>query len=140
MWDLLLSPNGRVNRAAFWKGAFILVGLAIVVMVAAFALAKVIPGDATADGSYHVQGVAAIPHLTLIFGYLAFPTWSGICLGIKRFHDRNKPGAWVLIQFVPFVGPIWYFIEAGCLAGTPGPNAYGLSPIDGATGSVATVF
>lgn len=52
-------------------------------------------------------------------------------MAIKRYHDRDKSGAWVLIQLVPFVGPFWYVIEAGCLRGTVGPNRYGPDPLGG---------
>jgi uncharacterized membrane protein YhaH (DUF805 family) len=45
-------------------------------------------------------------------------------IGIKRFHDRDKSGWWVLIAFVPIIGWIWYLIECGFLPGTDGPNRY----------------
>lgn len=141
MWDLLFSPNGRLNRAAFWKGSAIVLGIGIGVALAAFLLSRLIPGQPTQDGTYKVEGVAAIPYLILVFGYLAFAFWVGICLGIKRFHDRGKAGAWVLIQFVPLVGPVWYFVEAGCLQGTMGANTYGVDPRGGAgLLSATTVF
>src|SRR6476619_2368481 len=32
---------------------------------------------------------------------------------IKRFHDRDKSGWWVLIGFIPIIGAIWLLIEVG---------------------------
>ncbi len=64
--------------------------------------------------------------VVLIALALVYP---GINLGIKRFHDRDKSGWWVLIILVPIIGPIWYFIEAGCLRGTVGPNRFGPDPL-----------
>jgi uncharacterized membrane protein YhaH (DUF805 family) len=89
----------------------------------------IFPGQIKEDGSYSVSGVAAIPYLLLIFGYIFALAWSGIAVGIKRYHDRNKSGFWVLIQFVPFIGAIWYFVETGFLTGTPGPNRFGPDPL-----------
>ncbi len=48
---------------------------------------------------------------------------------MKRYHDRNKSGWWVLIVFVPVIGGLWYLIECGFLRGTPGPNNYGPDPL-----------
>jgi uncharacterized membrane protein YhaH (DUF805 family) len=48
---------------------------------------------------------------------------------VKRYHDRNKSGWWILIVFVPVIGGLWYFIECGFLRGTPGPNTYGPDPL-----------
>ena len=63
----------------------------------------------------------------LLFGILV--TWISIAVGIKRFHDRNKSGVWVLIIFVPVIGSLWYLIECGFLKGTTGPNNYGPDPL-----------
>ena len=49
----------------------------------------------------------------------------------KRFHDRGKSGWMTLIILIPYVGGIWVLVECGCLAGTPGPNAYGPDPLGG---------
>ena len=44
---------------------------------------------------------------------------------IKRFHDRDKSGWWVLIGLIPLIGPLWLLIELGFLKGTDGPNRFG---------------
>ena len=48
-----------------------------------------------------------------------------IIVYIKRFHDRDKSGWWVLIGLIPIIGGIWLLIELGFLKGTPGPNRFG---------------
>ena len=63
----------------------------------------------------------------LVFGVVA--TWISIAVAVKRYHDRNKSGWWVLIVFVPIIGGLWYLIECGFLRGTPGPNNYGPDPL-----------
>lgn len=129
MKELLFSAQGRLARAAFWKGVLMLVVGMIGVSIVFSLLTKVFPSTSSHAGQFEVHGAAAIPYLILTFGSLIVFTWAGICLGIKRFHDRGKPGAWVLIQFVPLIGPIWYVVEVGFLAGTPGPNDFGPDPL-----------
>jgi uncharacterized membrane protein YhaH (DUF805 family) len=57
---------------------------------------------------------------------LAYPM---IVVTIKRFHDRNKSGWWVLIAFIPVVGALWQLIECGFLPGTAGSNRFGPDPV-----------
>jgi uncharacterized membrane protein YhaH (DUF805 family) len=47
---------------------------------------------------------------------------------MKRRHDRDKGGWWVLVGMNPIVGWIRSFIECGILPGDPGGNRYGPSP------------
>lgn len=35
-----------------------------------------------------------------------------IAVGIRRMHDINKSGWWVLINLVPFIGSIWFIVLA----------------------------
>ena len=56
--------------------------------------------------------------------------WPSLAISIKRFHDRDKSGWWVLLSLIPIIGPIWLFIELGFLPGTPGTNRFG-APLSG---------
>jgi uncharacterized membrane protein YhaH (DUF805 family) len=84
---------------------------------------------------------------------------AGIAVGIKRLHDRNKGGWWLLLFYVvpgmisaaqrvvdeeggrsgivlvlalaSVAIPIWALIELGCLRGTAGPNQYAPDPLSG---------
>jgi uncharacterized membrane protein YhaH (DUF805 family) len=53
-----------------------------------------------------------------------------IATQIKRWHDRDKSGSWIVIALVPLIGGLWALIETGFLAGTLGDNKYG-SPSSG---------
>ncbi|MBV8840515.1 MAG: DUF805 domain-containing protein [Alphaproteobacteria bacterium] len=52
----------------------------------------------------------------------------GIAVSVRRLHDIDRTGWWILISLVPLVGAIllliWY-----CSKGTPGPNTYGSDPL-----------
>ena len=47
---------------------------------------------------------------------------------VKRAHDRNRTGWFVLLLFVPLVN-LWPLVEFFFLRGTEGPNKYGPDPI-----------
>ena len=128
MKKLFLSAEGRIGRLTFWKGMIgSVIGVALVAAALNFALARLIPNEAAAGEGFSVTGAAAIPFVLLNLLVTVFAVWSSVCLGIKRYHDRNKPGVWVLLSIVPFLN-IWYFIEAGFLGGTVGPNDFGPDP------------
>jgi uncharacterized membrane protein YhaH (DUF805 family) len=111
---LLFSFQGRINRAKFWLG--------LVLLWAASAILSAIL-LATRDSAF-LQIVLGLISLALI--------WPGLAISIKRWHDRDKSGWWVLIALIPIIGAIWALVETGFLPGTPGPNQYGPDPL-GAT-------
>ncbi len=65
-------------------------------------------------------GIAVVLYILMV--------WTGICISGKRWHDRDKSAWWICISFIPLVGPIWAFVENGCLRGTEGDNTYGADP------------
>ncbi len=58
-----------------------------------------------------------------------FWLWPGTAGMVKRCHDHDKSGWWMLLALVPFVGAFWSFIELGCLRGSDGPNEHGDDPL-----------
>jgi uncharacterized membrane protein YhaH (DUF805 family) len=107
---LLFAFDGRINRAKFW-----LAGVAVWVVLIVFG------------------GIAGVMNSS--FGWLLFGIvyigviWVGLAVSIKRWHDRDKSGWWVLISFIPLIGPIWALVETGFLEGTQGSNQYGPDPL-----------
>ncbi len=126
-----MSFQGRIGRGMWW-----LTGVLQLLLVAG-AIAYVAAVDAAEDPRTGWQG-------PVFFLIVLFTAWIGLCANIKRYHDRGKSGFWVLICFVPFVGPIWMFIELGFLRGVDGPNSFGspsgsgLAPLGGSQAAVAT--
>lgn len=50
-----------------------------------------------------------------------------IAVGVRRLHDIDRTGWWVLIGLVPVLGTlvlIFFFVQRG----TPGPNRFGPDP------------
>ena len=47
----------------------------------------------------------------------------GIMLSIRRLHDIGKGGGWIFINFIPFIGQIWFIVLM--LQSSQGPNRFG---------------
>jgi uncharacterized membrane protein YhaH (DUF805 family) len=110
-WQYLLFDfTGRINRGKFWLGAVLIWAVLVILGTIAFAI-----------NSTAVWLIFAVAYIGVI--------WAGLALSIKRWHDRDKSGWWVLIGFVPIIGALWSFIETGFLEGTTGDNAYGRDPL-----------
>lgn len=60
--------------------------------------------------------------LGLLFFALFLP---GLSVTVRRLHDIDRSGWWLLVSFVPLVGPITMLVFLAS-KGTPGPNRYGM--------------
>ena len=111
---VLFSPNGRVPRRVFWAG------------MVTWTLLHAILANAL-DYLVDYSGLPLFVPLAvaLLYGPLI---WSVVVLIVKRWHDRGKSGSWLFVYFIPIAGPIWSFVELGCLRGTVGNNRYGADP------------
>jgi len=105
------SPEGRINRQQFWLWLILPLTAIEILLVAVDVM----------TGNYNQK--LGIGVLSGIFALVSLIP--AIIVYIKRFHDRDKSGWWVLIGFIPVIGAIWLLIELGCLKGTPGPNRFG---------------
>jgi uncharacterized membrane protein YhaH (DUF805 family) len=131
---LLFSVEGRASRAEYWKGSlFLFLGAMTVCFLAGFAFALGAPSDAASLATLDASSLAVGERALLIGGaalVLCVPLlWASVALGVKRWHDRDKSGAWMFIQLVPYVGFLWALVECGFLRGTDGDNAYGPDPL-----------
>ena len=103
--------RGRASRSAYWWWA-----LFEVIALFASELLIVIPvaahSNAAAAVFFIILGIAGI--------YLALV---GLAVTIRRLHDIDRSGWWVLIGLVPFAGGIVLLVFS-LLEGTPGPNRF----------------
>ena len=77
--------------------------------------------------------LCVIPFVNIIAGLALLVLWlglivPGIAVAVRRLHDTNKSGWWLLLCFVPFVGSIVILVFM-CLEGTKGANKYGDEPV-----------
>ena len=124
MLQFFFSFNGRINRSKFWLywALYIVTGL---IFDRVLVLLDVQPGAQQPAAT----GGAEILVLILGLAYVIAVTWSYLAVHIKRWHDRDKSGWWVLIGFIPIIGFIWTMVECGFLRGTEGANRFGPDPL-----------
>ena len=123
---LLTSFQGRINRQPFWLSFLVLSVVSTLLFLAVMAVfgtwvTAVDPGQPSIQLSPIGWVLAVVLYVALV--------WFGLAIQIKRWHDRDKSGWWVLISLVPFIGSIWMIVEAGFLRGTIGPNRFGPDPL-----------
>ena len=56
----------------------------------------------------------------------------GLAVGIRRLHDLDRSGWWILLSLIPLVGAI-ILIVWFCSQGTQGTNRFGQDPLGGMT-------
>lgn len=73
-----------------------------------------------------ITGAFGIPGLLLGIYWLAVFI-PNLAVQVRRMHDQDKSGWWILIAFVPLIGGIWLLILF-LIDGTRGPNRFGPDP------------
>ncbi|MGU7769251.1 DUF805 domain-containing protein [Burkholderia sp. MR1-5-21] len=101
--------NGRIGRLEWWIYTVITGVISLLV--------DAMTRDAGDDAPiWLVLSVLAIAVLAV---------WTCLAVGVKRLHDIDKSGWWLLLYLVPIVGPIALLVMHGFLAGTPHANRFG---------------
>ena len=97
--------QGRASRSAYWWFALVM-AIAYVIVLAI----------GVASGSGAVLGI-----LYSLFAVGALLV--GLSLSVRRMHDTNRSGWWLLLSLIPFGGLV--VLVFSLLPGTPGPNRFG---------------
>lgn len=149
-WNFFFGFEGRINRARFWR-------VLLLNFVCTMIFMMVVP--LSIGGSfYNADPKWAKPlTLALLCGTMGpafiISMWCFAATSIKRLHDLNKSGWWMLLFFVvpslldklwtwldlptgafivgliEFGLSVWCFVEIFCLKGTKGPNRFGSDPL-----------
>ena len=106
---LNFSLEGRLRRRDFWVGKIAMFTLTIGIGIA---LDEFIGGSASA---------------VLFLMILIFVGLYTISYSIRRLHDLDTSGWWLLLQLIPFVGQIQFLILLFA-NGTVGQNKFGADP------------
>lgn len=113
-WDF----DGRSRRKEYWM---FFVGYLLAVMVAGFL-----------GGFFHL-------HMTLVYLVMLMLAIPSISLQVRRFHDRNMSGWFVLLNAIPYVGGLIVLVFMA-LPGNVGPNDYGHDPKVEVDSDLADIF
>jgi uncharacterized membrane protein YhaH (DUF805 family) len=104
--------SGRAARSEFWFWVL----FAVLVSIATQVLDGILFGQQFGI----LSGIGALA--------LFLP---GLAVSVRRLHDRDKSGWFVLLYFIPLIGfiilLIWY-----CMRGTIGANRFGPDPLQSA--------
>ncbi len=114
----LFDLYGRARRRDFW--------LFMTGLIGAYAYMWTCLRDG--HGRDDVAVIGALLHNEMAFIALALVQVATLAMWIRRLHDRNKSGIWLLFALVPVVGQLWIVWELGILPGATGANRFGPSP------------
>lgn len=101
--------TGRARRKEYW-GFFVVNLLVIFLLTLAFGRG----GDSE-----------SMPIPVLLYFLVVLAPALGV--GIRRLHDTDRTGWWILVNFIPFIGGL-VFLVFMLLPGTQGENRFGPDP------------
>ena len=111
--EQLVKFDGRIRRMGWWIAGL---GVSIVSSVV----------DNMRDRDLNIL-------ILIVLAIVAFIIWLiGISLSVRRWHDLNKSGWWVLVNLIPILGWIYTLVMLGFMPGDQGHNNYGPPPQEGA--------
>jgi uncharacterized membrane protein YhaH (DUF805 family) len=123
-WQRALDFEGRSRRKEYWMFSLFnfLIFAAVVVAVAVVFMVLGVAADSTGTAAMGLGvvggGVVALYALASLL--------PGIALAIRRLHDTNRSGWWLLISLVPLGGIVMLVFML--TDGTPGDNSFGPDP------------
>jgi len=174
--EFLFSFEGRINRAKYWYALFAsLISCGVFLGILAFALGGIFgagvksvelsvydifknPPSLPFHASFNDTGPASTAKLVSVLFYaggtpiFVLGMWFLAATTVKRLHDRNKSGWWIVPFFIApnllsklgdrlgdshpadllmlgvAILSFWGFVEMLCLRGTRGPNRFGPDP------------
>ena len=134
VWKNYAVFNGRATRSEFWY--FFLIHVVVILILgvidnaiwgsySGFELFRHTDDLYSSESLYAVNTMGPIGILTTIYFIAASVPY--LAVAVRRLHDTNRSGWWVLIKIIPIVGLIVIFIFM-VLDGTPGDNRFGGDP------------
>lgn len=117
--------SGRSRRMEYWN--FVLFNLVLSMVYGALlgiVLLLLTLADAREETMMTICYILLVP--AILYELWAFIP--GLAVTVRRLHDFDKSGWFILLGMIPLVGPIilliWYATQ-----GTPGPNRFGPDPL-----------
>jgi uncharacterized membrane protein YhaH (DUF805 family) len=104
-----LSIEGRIARRSFWSFFMLpslMLGLGLFFLV-------------------HGNEDLAVLEWVSIAAFL----WPSIAVQVKRWHDVNLSGWWILANLFPVIGHLAALVTNGFVRGTTGVNRFGADPL-----------
>lgn len=113
--ELFFTSKGRLNRKSYiYRSLFLSLVLCVVQGVLTFAANTI--------------GALELLFAVVAFGFSLFSFVSNIMMDVRRLHDLDLSGWWMLLMLVPLVN-IFFALYMLFFKGTDGPNQYGEDPL-----------
>ncbi|WP_417590996.1 DUF805 domain-containing protein [Parasphingorhabdus sp.] len=127
--------NGRSRRKEYWMFAL----LNTIIYVVLYSIMLVFMGPSITEAAMQAQvgmepvepsagmmaSVGIVGMILIVYALAVFIP--SLAVTVRRFHDQDKSGWFVLLGLVPFVGGLILLVFM-CLEGTRGDNRYGPDP------------
>ena len=122
--------SGRSRRKEYWMFAL----LFVIVYAVGFAL--LMAGGMSMDATGQAAPGAMFYLGAGLLGIFVLGSFvPALAVQVRRFHDQDKSGWFVLLNFIPYIGGLIVLVMM-CLEGTKGPNRFGEDPKDPTSASV----
>ncbi|MBS4912935.1 MAG: DUF805 domain-containing protein [Veillonella sp.] len=120
--------SGRASRGEYWKFQAVgfVIALALFVIGCIIALLVLASLDQRERPDAFMSFILMGTIVFSIYGFFLFIP--SLALEVRRFHDAGYSAWWVLLGFIPYVGPFAVMIVCGVLETQPYPNEYGPIP------------
>ena len=112
--------TGRSTRSEYWYFALFNFIFAIAAMIVDNVLGTRITTDT-------INGAFGLPYGYVYLLYALAVIIPGLAVAVRRLHDVNKSGWFLLIAIIPIVGIIWLLVLM-VTDSDPGENKYGMNP------------
>ena len=113
VWKRSFVYDSRARRSELL--CFVLLNALVIFVLSLAAAAEAESSDTS----------GAIELITAVYGLLVFLPF--LAVTVRRLHNFNYSGLWVLLYFVPLVN-ILFALAVYFASGTPGPNRFGPDP------------
>lgn len=108
--------DGRSRRKEYWMFTL----LYVIVYAICLVFGGVLAGE---DPSGGIGMIFVLALVVFVVGSFI----PSLAVTVRRLHDTDRSGWWILISLVPLVGPIVLLVFT-VMDGTPGANKFGSSP------------
>lgn len=117
VWKKYMQFSGRARRAEYWY--FTLFNIIVMILLA-------IPysiGTGMVSNGNGAGWLLSLPYYVYALAVII----PSLAVTVRRLHDINKSGWWILIGLVPIIGGIWLLVLT-IMEGTAGDNQFGPDP------------
>ena len=121
--------SGRSRPREYWL-FWLFIVLGVIALSIVEALLGIGSGETVRSVTDYGYGYASYHNmgwLTGLFGLAMF--LPHLAVAVRRLHDTDRSGWWLLLVFLPLIGGIVLFVFL-VMGGTRGPNRFGPDPVE----------